>query len=118
MKRRLKDLIDRRAPASDFEKIGQDALRYGYCQIARDSFEEADPGQSTEASWQLARIYDPRVTDSVYRNCFQPNVDWAMRYYNMGARKGSDRHRNELVALCRQNGGAVGGDEGLRQICR
>jgi hypothetical protein len=118
MKRRFQDLIDRRAPASDFEKIGQDALRYGHCRIARDSFEEADPGQNTEASWQLAQIYDPRVTDSVYRNCFQPNIRWAMRYYNMGARKGSDRHRNELVALCRQNGGAVGGDEGLRQICR
>jgi len=118
MQGRLKDLKDRRASASDFEKLGQDALHYGHCQIARDAFEEADPGQSTEASWQLARMYDPRETAPAYRNCFQPNVGWAIRYYNMGAQKGSDRHRNELGALCGQSGGVVAGDEGLRQICR
>jgi hypothetical protein len=113
MQRRLKDFTERRASASDFEKLGQDALLYGYCLIARDSFEEADPGQSTEASWQLARMYDPRLSG----NCVQPNVGWAIRYYNMGAKKGSNRHTKELEALCKNNGSVILGDDGLRQIC-
>ena len=118
MKLRLKDLIERRAPASDFERIGQEALRYGYCQIARTPSRKQIRGRVPEASWQLARFYDPRVTDNVYRNCAQPNIRWAISYYNMGARKGSDRHRNELRALCSQNPRAGAGDEGLLQICR
>jgi hypothetical protein len=114
---RLKDLITRAAPAADFEKIGQEALSHGYGRIAFRAFEEADPGQSQEASWQLARFYDPRVTDQVHRNVAQPNFRRAIYYYSMGAAAGSDRHRKELRVLCTEHAGEITGDDRVQQQC-
>jgi hypothetical protein len=92
-------LLQRRASAADLLAFGNKAIESGEGTIAFRAFEEADPGASEEAAWQLARFYDPRVTSGPTRAAAAPNASWAAYYHALWKGR-STRHTDELRTLC------------------
>ncbi|TFZ55759.1 hypothetical protein E4V01_21475 [Methylorubrum sp. Q1] len=109
-------LLDERATGSAFLALGGTAIEAQQGGAAFRAFEEADPAASADAAWQMARFYDPRTTDTTYRDAAQPDVSRAAYYYALW-RNRSPRHTDALRSLCDANTELVGRDERLRAIC-
>lgn len=114
---RFNELVRARAEPAAFLALATEALQGGHGLIGFRALEEADPHANGEAAFQLARFYDPRVEDQVYRAVARPNAARAAYYYSLWSQR-SERHTQELRGLCTQHASAISRDEPSRALCR
>ncbi|HTF67885.1 MAG TPA: hypothetical protein VK638_34920, partial [Edaphobacter sp.] len=67
MSRRYATMLTNGGTVTNFLEFGREALQTGNGQVAFRAFEEANPTTNEDAAWELARFYDPRNDDAVYR---------------------------------------------------
>ncbi|ACK82816.1 hypothetical protein [Methylorubrum extorquens] len=102
-KGQLNALINGSATDAQFVEMGRKALAAGYPVIALRAFEQVvDPKQNEEAAFQIARIFDPLVTDSVYASVHNRRPERASPYYSY-CKRTSSRCAEALNRLCDAN---------------
>lgn len=113
---KLEALLQRAAPPAALMGIGSEALAAGQPAVAFRAFEAADPYANPDAALQLARIYDPRISDDG-RRAAAPNAPRAISYYALWKNR-SAAHTTELKALCSASASLVAGNDRLAAACR
>ncbi|TXM64414.1 hypothetical protein [Methylobacterium sp. WL120] len=102
-KGQLNALINGSATDSQFVEMGRKTLAAGYPVIALRAFEQVvDPKQNEEAAFQIARIFDPLVTDAVYASVHNRRPERASPYYSY-CKRTSSRCAEALNRLCGAN---------------
>ena len=117
IKRRYETMLTNGGTVTNFLEFGREALQAGNGQVAFRAFEEANPSANEDAAWELARFYDPRNDDAVYRTVARPDAARAARYLATWKAR-SPRHATELAALCAYSSSEMTTNRQLAAACR
>ena len=117
MSQRYATMLRNGGTVTNFLEFGREALQTGNGQVAFRAFEEANPSTNEDAAWELARFYDPRNDDAVYRAVARPDAARAARYLATWKAR-SPKHATDLAALCAFSSAEIPTNRQLAAACR
>ncbi|ACK82815.1 hypothetical protein [Methylorubrum extorquens] len=114
----IERLVQSNASAGELRAAGLAALAADAGSAAFRAFDEIDWRTDEEASWRMGQFYDPTIADKVLRSAVpRPDAARAGSYYSAW-RERSQRQREALDKLCREQRDVQARDQRFREFCQ